>query len=201
MVSGRVCRGADPRQPCPFDGPAEVEIGLIATPIHYDLLLPLTDDLRTRFVFANAAGVGVDDPAAGWLLVGWGARDFYATAGRYSDISYAAVAKAIIGDRSVLRIEAWPAGPLDQFAAATPLRLTKPGYEALLTHILAERDPSAPGFPGLTGTDAFFPAQSRFNALNTCNVWMGRALRAAGVPAGSWTPPPQSLRLALGWTG
>ena len=56
---------------------AAIEIGLIAGPIHYDLLLPLTPEIRSRFAFANKDGVAVDNPRAGWLFAGWGAREFY----------------------------------------------------------------------------------------------------------------------------
>ena len=64
---------------------ATIEIGLIAGPIHYDLLLPLTPEIRSRFAFANKDGVGVDNPRAGWLFAGWGAREFYRAVGAYSD--------------------------------------------------------------------------------------------------------------------
>ncbi len=179
-----------------FDGPAEVEIGLIATPLHFDLLLPLDAPLRARFAFARAAGVAIDAPGGGWLLVGWGARDFYTQAGSYADISAPAVLKAITGDVSVLRLEVWGATPLAQIPGARALRLTRAGYAALIDRILAERAPG-PGFAGLTGADAFFPAQTGFSAAYTCNAWVGDSLRAAGVPAGRWTPTPQALRLAL----
>ena len=54
-----------------------VEIGLARGPIHYDFLLPLTDDIRQRFAFAEAAGVPISHPKAKWVVVGWGARQFY----------------------------------------------------------------------------------------------------------------------------
>jgi hypothetical protein len=53
---------------------------------------------------------------------------------------------------------------------------------------------TAPGF-GLT--DAFFAATGRFNLFYTCNAWIGRQLRAAGVPMGIWTPTPQAVDLSL----
>lgn len=179
-------------------GAATVEIGLIATPIHYDLLLPLTPDLRARFGFAAQAGVAVEAPEAGWLLVGWGAREFYTAGGGYGDLPLRAVAKGIAGDASVLRLEAWGRFALRDAPEVTRLRLTPAGYAALLARISAELGaPELVKAPGLTQADAFFAGRSGFSALRTCNVWMGEALRAAGVPLGRWTPTPQALRLSL----
>lgn len=190
--------GLIPGPVTPHDGPPAVQIGLVATPIHYDLLLPLDDDLRARFGFAAAAGVDIANPAAGWLLVGWGAEGFYTSAGQYSDIPAAAVAKAITGDCSVLRLEAWENRPLADFARTRSLTLSAGGYAALVDRILAELGPpEVVQAPGLTRRDAFFRASTAFNGFYTCNSWVGDALRGAGVPLGIWTPSPQSLRLRL----
>lgn len=187
-----------PAQVARHDGPAVVEIGLIATPIHYDLLLPLTPALRRRFGFAAASGVAVDGPEAGWLLVGWGAHGFYTSAGRYADVPAGAVAQGIIGDGSVVRLEAWGQFALTDLPDAQVLRLTASGYEAVLTRIEAELGtPRLVKAPGLTPQDAFFAGSTGFSILRTCNVWMGETLRAAGVRLGGWTPTPQSLRFSL----
>ena len=197
MLAG-LLGGLIPGPTAPQPGPPAVQIGLVATPIHYDLLLPLDDDLRARFGFAAAAGVDIGNPAAGWLLVGWGAEGFYTSAGRYSDIPAWAVARAITGDRSVLRLEAWENRPLADFAQTRSLMLSAQGYEALIDRILSELGtPELVQAPGLTRRDAFFRASTPFNGLYTCNAWVGEALRDAGVPLGIWTPSPQSLRLRL----
>lgn len=187
-----------PGRVTPQDGPEVIEIGLLATPIHYDLLLPMTPALRARFGFAAADGVAVDAPDAGWLLVGWGAREFYTSAGRYADVPLRAVARGIAGDASVVRLEAWGQFALEDLPQATPLRLTQGGYAALLDLISAEiGEPSLVRAPGLAEGDAFYAGRTGFSALRTCNVWIGEALRTAGVRLGIWTPTPQALRLSL----
>ncbi|MEO6298814.1 MAG: DUF2459 domain-containing protein, partial [Paracoccaceae bacterium] len=45
-------------------------------------------------------------------------------------------------------------------------------------------------------TDVFFAANGHFHLFNTCNVWVGETLRAAGIPFGVWTPTPQSVTLS-----
>ncbi len=182
----------------------QITIGLARGPIHYDLLLPLTPDLRARFAFAAEGGIPVDNRDAGWLIVGWGAREFYRTAGSYADITVSPVLRAITGDASVLRLEAYPAFDLGAAGIAT-VALSPLGYAALLARIEAELVRDASGqpvlskAPGLTATDAFWEARSRFSALRTCNVWVGEVLREAGKPVGIWTPTPQALALSLWW--
>ena len=189
-----------PAESARFDGPAGIEIGLVGTPIHYDLLLPLTPDLRRRFTFAADANVAVLAENAEWLLVGWGARDFYMSAGSYSDVPMAAVAKAILGDSAVMRLEAWGAVALEDMPGARKIRLSAEGYRALLSRL--DQDLGLRRLvkaPGLTAQDAFFASRGDFSGLRTCNVWVGEVLRAAGVRLGAWTPTPQSLRLSLWW--
>jgi len=181
-----------------------VEIGLIAGPIHYDLLLPLTPEIRSRFAFANKDGVAVDNPRAGWLLVGWGAREFYRAVGAYSDLDAAAVGKAITGDRAVVRLLALPAFDL-QTVQARPVRLGPHGLNALLAHIErtmirdSANQPVLSKAPGFSNNDAFYEAKGDFNIIHTCNDWISQTLRAAGRPMGVWTPTTLSVRTSLWW--
>lgn len=178
-------------------GGPPVRIGLIAGPLHYDALLPLTPDLRARLAFAAAAGVPVDHPGAAWLLVGWGSRAFYTTAGTYADIAPGAVWTALTGDRAVMRLDV--TGPIAPDAPGIDWLDLAPAQATALTGALlrAITDPTPIPGAGFTATDAFFPAEGRFHLFRTCNVWLGERLRQAGVPMGIWTPTTFSLRLSL----
>lgn len=183
-----------------------VTVWLVRGPIHYDLLLPLTPEVRERFAFAALGGVAVDAPGAAWLLVGWGARDFYRSAGSYADVQAGPVLRAVTGDRAVLRLQAF--GEIDPAAAGLGrIDLAPQGLARLIDRIAADLTRDAAGqpilsqAPGLADTDAFWEAEGHFWALNTCNVWAGEVLRAAGVRLGAWTPTPQALALSLWWFG
>ena len=180
------------------DGRPEVMIGLAPGPIHYDFLFPLTPDLRERFAFAEAGGVPVFHPDAEWLSLGWGAEGFYTTVGTYADISLGATWNGIIGDRSVIRIEALGpvAGDIEWIA------LTSAEYEALLTSIEADFVAGHPVLPVSARTaSAFFRSNGRFHLFRTCNVWVAEKLRDAGLPFGRWTPTTYSVRLSLSHFG
>lgn len=195
LIGGYALTGA-PR----LDAPREYRIGLVAGPIHYDLLIPLHDDIRERFAFADAAGVPVTDPKAEWLLVGWGAQGFYTSTARLADIALPVVWRAATGDNAVMRLDV--VGRIADFSQIPLIALSQGEAYALMDAILASLDrQEALPLPGFTLTDAFFPARGRFHLFNTCNVWIGETLRAAGLPFGLWTPFPQSIRLSLAQTG
>ncbi|MFM7023057.1 MAG: DUF2459 domain-containing protein [Flavobacteriales bacterium] len=42
--------------------------------------------------------------------------------------------------------------------------------------------------PGHSDTDCFYDAQGRYSCVNTCNVWVGDALKAASVKTSVWSP-------------
>ena len=181
-------------------------IGLARSPIHYDFLLPIDADLQRRFDFAEQAGVPLSDPRARWLMVGWGAAEFYTRTGDYGDLALGPVAHAITGDSAVLRLDAL--AEVEAMPGIRFLTLTAAQYDALVSGIEADFSRSPDGQPiaanaaGFGLTDAFFLAEGRFNLFYTCNAWVGAQLRAAGVAMGVWTPTPQAVDLSLwrlGW--
>ena len=187
-----------PGRTVPIDGTGAVEIRLVHSPIHYDFLLPLNDVTRAAFGFTAAEGVPIDHPAATWLLVGWGAEDFYTRTGSAGDLSLRATVKGAIGDASVLRFDAW--GPLPAGFDTRPLTLSDAQFEALVAAIKADlvtpETPIAVATNGLSDTDGFYRATDRFHLFRTCNTWISRKLRQAGVRMGVWTPVPWSVSLS-----
>jgi uncharacterized protein (TIGR02117 family) len=181
-------------------GLREYRIGLIAGPLHYDLMIPLHEDIRPRFAFAQAAGVPVQDPTAEWLRIGWGAGGVYTSAARLSDMALPQIWRAASGDSAVMRLDT--VGRILDFDQIPLISLSQAEIHALIDAVLGALDGTdALPLPGHSFTDAFFPARGRFHLFNTCNVWLGDALRAAGLPFGRWTPFPQSIRLSLAHTG
>ncbi len=168
-------------------------IGLLRGPIHYDLLLPL--DGHT-FEFLESADLPLQDPRAKWIMVGWGAGAFYTTVGGYQDVTLGAVVRGVLGDVSVMRFDVL--GDVQPGPHVTFVRISPTQRKALEARILAELASDQPmEHPGLSPTDVFFPARSRFHIFRTCNVWIGQVLRDAGMRFGAWTPLPFSVTLAL----
>ena len=165
-------------------------IYLLKGPIHTDLVLPMTAPAQEVFGFLQDDGV----PFGAWLIVGWGAHDFYTTTGSYADLEAGAVLKAAAGDRSVMRVH--PIGPFEPHPDMTRLDLSDAQFAALLREVrggFAGEVPQRLDLPGLVGGDHFYAGTGRFHLFRTCNVWVGEVLRAANIRAGLWTPFVWSL--------
>jgi len=176
-------------------------VGLFQGTIHTDLLIPVTPEVRARFAFAQDAGVPVLDPQAEWLAVGWGARKFYTTVGRVSDITATTLWRAVTGDASVLRVDV--AGRIDDFSRIKLMTVTPDQLAALTDAVLdsfamgADGKPVPLPDPGFTPTDRFFAGRDRFHVFRTCNVWVSDLLARAEVRFGRWTPTTYAVRLAF----
>jgi hypothetical protein len=94
-----------PGRSAPIGGEPSVRVGLVAGLIHYDFLIPARADLLERFAFVETSGVPIRLPDVEYLVIGWGAREFYTTTGSYRDLSARAVWRGIVGDTSVMRVD------------------------------------------------------------------------------------------------
>lgn len=183
-----------------LDPEGEIEILLVPGPIHYDFLLPLNPQTRDQFARLARYGQSLNHPGARWLLIGWGASEFYTTTGDYGDVGARAVLRGIFGDSSVMRTDIL--GRLNPEVDARRIRMNSTQYKSLLQAIDQSfgRHDNAPLPPldvdGFTETDVFFPAAGQFNLFRTCNTWVGRMLRKAGLPFGAWVPLPYSVTLS-----
>jgi uncharacterized protein (TIGR02117 family) len=177
------------------------DILLVTGPIHYDLLLPLDQMSVTRFTPLAKTGIWLDHPDAEWLIVGWGAHDFYTRTPTYKDLDLRAIWRGITGDKSVLRFDIIGGLPAD--LPARRLKLTEKEYTTLLDSVWNTLVLGADALPvrianaGYTRTDGFFASKDQFHLFRTCNVWIGERLRDAGVKFGLWTPMSMSVSLSF----
>ena len=198
-IAGALIPG--PMQEAPERPGPPVTIHLVSGPIHYDFVLPLTHETRAAFAPLADQGLPVDAPGARWLIIGWGAQEFYTTTGSYADLSLTAIWRSFTGDASVLRADV--IGPLRAGLDLPALTLSAGQYTRLLAAIsgrLRRDDTGAPiplDAPGFGSTDRFFAAHGRFDILRTCNTWVAAMLRAAGLRFGAWTPTPYAVTLSL----
>ena len=143
----------------------------------------------TIFIQTNGVHTGIVLPAGPhkWRAYGWGDRDFYLNTPRWQDIRIDTAVAALVGSGDTLV----HVDDLDDFLPDEnwrPLRLRAGEYARLRAYIAATLKPGGKPIPGYTARDRFYPARGRYSALVTCNVWTGRALKAAGVRTGIWTP-------------
>jgi uncharacterized protein (TIGR02117 family) len=118
---------------------------------------------------------------AKYIEIGWGDRDYYPAPGFNLWYGFKALAWPT---PSVLHVTGFNEPPARYFSASEVVELgvSRTGFERLLAHITASFEPeAAPIAPSLYASGAFYPSREKFHLFKTCNVWVARALRAAGI--------------------
>ncbi|RYZ12726.1 MAG: TIGR02117 family protein [Comamonadaceae bacterium] len=160
--------------------------------VHTDLVLPLAaSSFDWRALFPPSDFVA-PPPDAEFVAIGWGDREFYLHTPTWADLRAERVWGALTGrNGSLLHVSYLRRAEV--VGHARVLSLDDAGLAALVEHVRASvrghaaRASAVPGAHYGTA-DAFYEAEGRYGPFDTCNTWVGRGLRRAGVVAGRWTP-------------
>ena len=182
--------------------PDGVEIFILSTPIHSDVVLPIEAaeiDWR-RYLPADCfAG---DTGFATHVAIGWGEKNFYMETPTWADLRISTAAKALL----------WPSECCLHVAYRTTrhfgsntrsVRISAEQYHRLVRYLRDSfrTDDSGHLLPIADAAygkyDAFFEARGTYHAFYTCNSWLGDALQAAGVRTAWFTPLPGTPMLYL----
>jgi uncharacterized protein (TIGR02117 family) len=180
---------------------APVTIHVVSNGFHTDIVVPMVTDAVDWRGLMRLSPITRQSLDAPYLALGWGSRAAYTQLGTLTDLSPGLLLKAIAFDESVVHLQ--PVASVREGEGVRRLTLTPDGYARLARHVEDSLARTAGGdavpLDGVThGTgDAFLRGRDRFWLLRSCNVWVGEALRAAGRPAGLWTPLAQSLMWSL----
>lgn len=130
---------------------------------------------------------------ASHIFIGYGHRDFYLHTPNWGELSLATAADAAFGNGPALLHVEHVAAPAEG-PDIKSITLTPDEYRRLVAYLLSRfrRDSTGRNIPllgqGYGAHDIFYEAEDGFSAVYNCNEWTGRALRAAGVRIGLWTP-------------
>jgi len=140
--------------------------------------------------------------ASDHVAIGYGNRDFYLNTPTWNDLTVGTAAAAFFGNGpTLLHVEHTNAPQPEEWQR--PITLTPDEYRRLASFISNRFDLDAQGrtMPvlgrGYGAADMFYDAKGGYSFVLTCNEWTGRALRAAGVRTGVWTPLEQSIMWRL----
>jgi uncharacterized protein (TIGR02117 family) len=171
-----------------------IELWVLNNGAHTDLVLPVVAGGQNwRTVFPDAAFVGPVGNAD-LIAIGWGDAEFYLQTPSWAALRFSTAARALTGQNaSLLHVQYLQRAQLPQ--QRYRLRISAAQYLALSAFVRSTLSTALPPATAISGArygvdDAFFAARESYSAFNTCNVWTGRALRAAGVKASRWTPFP-----------
>lgn len=141
------------------------------------------------------------DPRYGFgdhVAIGYGNREFYLNTPTWADLrpDTALAAAAGLGPALVHVDHDHRPVPTEW---QRPLRISRDQYRRLARHVRASfrLDQSGRTVPllgrGYSDWDMFYESDGGYDLVYTCNEWTGRALRAAGIRTGLWTPFSQSI--------
>jgi uncharacterized protein (TIGR02117 family) len=162
----------------PPSGP--VPLAIIANPYHSELVMPasLWKDFLPLPPDARVVGIG------------WGDLAFYAATPTVEDIKVGPMLDALSGQGpATLHVTWWP----EEISGEDvhPLPVTTEQAAVLIGYIRAGFADAPPvAIPDLAygSNDAFFPATGHWTPYLTCNEWLARGLRLAGIRTGLWAP-------------
>lgn len=174
---------------------------ILSNPIHTDIAIPIEPESLAALPFLAEAGLPVAHPDARWLLIGWGAREFYTRTPSLADMQPGPTFKALTLDAATMHVdvigELAPDSPF-----VVPVDITADGYAGMLqamSESFTRRDGQVIPIEGyaLGTADRFFEGEGFFTAVLGCNTWGARMLRSAGLRTGIWNPLPVSLTTSL----
>lgn len=153
-----------------------------------------------------APGAHLADPRWGrgnHVAIGYGDRDFYLNTPTWGDLSPRTAFAALFGGSggTLLHVEHDHNPRPDPWTRR--IKVTPDQYRRLVRFIAARfrLDGEGRTVPllgrGYNANDMFYEANGGYSFVLTCNEWTGRALRAAGIRTGLWTPFAQSVMWRL----
>ena len=178
-----------------------IEIMVVSNPVHADIVLPVVSsviDWRDHFPPEAFRG---DTAGATHVAIGWGDKGFFIETPTWNDLKVSTAAHALF----------WPSGTClhvvmlesPNFTDGRSVKISDQQYRQLTEFILASFQKNQQGEKvqivgeSYSDNDAFYEALGTYHLLNTCNSWVGRALRTAGVRCGWLTPMPKTIYLFL----
>lgn len=125
-----------------------------------------------------------------WVEIGWGDEQFYRFAPDISHVTVSMAFSALSGmnDKTVLHVVGLSRAPEDMFRHSDLQRieLSEPGVKNVLRGVAGAFAIDSAGGPeelgkGIYGPSLFYRAKGRYSLANTCNMWLGDLMAAAGL--------------------
>ena len=187
----------------PEDG---ITIYVVSSAVHADIIVPKETILETQLddwqKDFGAAYFKGETSNATHIAFGWGDRGFFLNTQSWDDLKFSTAARALFfPSQSVMHIDY---SQPSYYADKVGIKLTSDQYARLVNFISSSfaRDESQEVIQieniAYSDTDAFFVAHGSYHLFNTCNSWVARALKAAGVKVPWLAPMPKSPMMYIG---
>lgn len=163
--------------------------------IHADLVMPVSAQGLDWSRIIPSSDMAAPDPQDRWISFGSGEERVYLDTPTWWDIRPRTLWSALLGGKRVMHVEYVPSPDY----AARQIRLRPEEYRRLWTAVRADfaldehGRPRQLKHPGYGCCDAFYSAVGKESAFRTCNSWVARWLRLAGVETSLWPPFVEGL--------
>lgn len=179
----------------PADG---IEVFVLESPVHTDLILPIKNDLWDWSGSIPATDFPENPDWATHYAIGWGDRGFYLETPTWAELKVSTALVAMF----------WPSDTVVHVSACTapdPQRgavravLAPDQYRKLCEGIAASFAGDRPERIDFSygRFDTFYKAGGAYHCFYTCNSWAGAKLQAAGVSTPLFTPLPGQVGMYL----
>ena len=179
-----------------------VEIMVTSNEIHSDLVLPIRNEAVDWSRLLPQSHFAGDGRGARYVAFGWGNKEFFVNTPTAADVKVGTVFRALFCSyTSCMHVHMWDDSSVPAGVRKTTISLEQ--YRRLVEYISGSFQRDEGGrFSLVAGVaygpnDAFYDAHGSYHALNTCNCWTCRGLKAAGVRTGWFTPFPKTVSLYL----
>lgn len=197
-----VAIGLIPTNPSYVEPDEGIDIYLISNAVHADIIVPLNTDAVDWQAELEDFDFTRRSLNATHIAFGWGDRGFYVETPTWNEFKVSTAVNALLLPSDTCMHVAYTrkenVAPYSQ-----RIRLTPDQYKQLVQFIRESfaSDPSGNFIEieaaGYANNDAFFVGAGRYHALNTCNSWVGTALKRADLRVPLWSPLPSTPAMYL----
>jgi uncharacterized protein (TIGR02117 family) len=161
--------------------------------VHTDFVLPVKTEYYDWSGVFPYSDFEIAGPAFEYISVGWGDKGFFIGTPTWADLKFSTAFNAAFGLSSTAMHITYKRHQPREGNHCKKIRISQFQYKILRNYVLASfRKENGRlihiDHPGYSDYDCFYEATGTYTLFNTCNVWTGNGLRAAGISAGAWTP-------------
>ena len=182
-----------------------IKIFLVSNAVHADIILPIsTTEINLLDRFSETTFMG-DVSNFSHVAVGWGDKGFFLKTKTWDDLKVSTATNALLlPSESCVHVSFTTP---DVYEDPVSVTISAEQYARLVKFIDSTFELDVEGnFIQISGeayptNDAFFEAKGRYHFFNTCNSWVGRCLKTAGIKTPWFAPLPKTPMLYLGREG
>jgi uncharacterized protein (TIGR02117 family) len=182
----------------PLDGePADghdVTIYLLTNGVHTDIVVPARNHIMDWTKQVRYAHTVSHDSTKAFLAMGWGDKGFYLQTPTWAELKPSVAFKAATG-LSTTAIHATYHSAMRIGDSCRRISISARQYQRLIHYISSsfQKDPDGHFIHIKTNanygdSDAFYEAMGSYSMLHTCNSWVNKGLKVAGLRSCLWTP-------------